>query len=135
MMPLLHRAGRQLSEHRLLPGAFGLLGLSLIGLSWASGHWWVACGLVVYFVGFNLLEAAMPSVLSRLTGTHGRGRRMGHYTTFQFLGAFAGGVVGGALLAALGSQYTLAFAAVVCLLFTGVFSVVSGSVFPKGDST
>ena len=45
--------------------------------------------------GIHRIEAGMPAVLSRVTGARGRGRKMGVYSTFQFLGAFLGGVAKG----------------------------------------
>ena len=89
--------------------------------------------LAVYFLGFNLLEAAMPSLLSRITGSRGRGRRLGIYSTFQFLGAFFGGVAGGWLLGRYGSEVALLLAAVVSLAWGGVIKVSSPSVFPTGE--
>jgi predicted MFS family arabinose efflux permease len=72
---------------------------------------------LMFFLAFNLLEAAMPSMVSRLSGASGRGRKMGLYTTFQFLGAFAGGLGGGSLLGYAGSVVTLASAALLCILW------------------
>jgi MFS family permease len=85
--------------------------------------------LILYFIGFNLLEAGMPSLLSRISGSRGRGRRMGLYSTFQFLGAFAGGVIGGSLLGWVGSEVALAFAAGACLLWGGVLKAMSKRYF------
>jgi len=56
----------------------------------------------------------MPSVVSQMSGTAGRGRKMGLYTTFQFLGAFAGGLGGGWLLGANGNVVTLSVAGLLC---------------------
>jgi len=88
--------------------------------------------LAVYFLGFNLLEASMPSLLSRITGSRGRGRRLGIYSTFQFLGAFAGGVLGGWLLGRFGSQIALLAASVASLLWGAVLKLSSKGVFPTG---
>ena len=69
---------------------------------------------LAFFLAFNLLEAAMPSMVSQLTGTTGRGQKMGLYTTFQFLGAFAGGLGGGWLLGFGGDVATLSIAGLLC---------------------
>ena len=115
MLPILRKVGAGLSEQRLLPWAFMALALS-VGLLPLGSRWAVLAVLVtVYFLGFNLLEAAMPALLSRITGSRGRGQRMGIYSTFQFLGAFFGGVAGGWLLARLGSADALAIAGAVSL--------------------
>lgn len=134
VFPALRRIGATLSEHRYLPFAFGALAIAMAAMPFAGG-WWVLGGVVtLYFLGFNLLESAMPAVLSRLTGSRGRGRKMGLYSSFQFIGAFVGGVAGGALLAQLGSATALVCAGVLC----GLWGVVLGSLipgrFPTGEA-
>jgi MFS family permease len=132
MLPVLRRVGASLSEQRLLPWAFVALAGSL-GLLPLGGVWPVLAALItVYFLGFNLLEAGMPALLSRLTGSRGRGRRMGLYSTFQFLGAFSGGVAGGSLLGSVGSAPALAAAGVVCLGWGVLLGLLSKRFFPTG---
>ena len=115
MLPILRKVGSSLSEQRLLPWAFIALALA-VGLMPFGDRWiLLAVFVTVYFLGFNLLEAAMPALLSRITGSRGRGQRMGIYSTFQFLGAFCGGVSGGWLLARFGSSAALVAAGVVSL--------------------
>jgi predicted MFS family arabinose efflux permease len=70
---------------------------------------------LAFFLAFNLLEAAMPSMVSRLSGASGRGQKMGLYTTFQFLGAFAGGLGGGWLLGSSGNVVTLSVVGLLCM--------------------
>jgi MFS family permease len=77
----------------------------------------------------------MPAVLSRLTGSRGRGRKMGLYSTFQFLGAFFGGVVGGGLLAQFGSETALLFAGLLCGLWGLLLGRLFSGVFPTGAAT
>ena len=88
--------------------------------------------LGLYFLGFNLLEAAMPALLSRIAGSRGRGRRMGIYSTLQFLGAFFGGVAGGWLLGGFGSETALAAAGLICGLWGVVLKLLSKRVFLTG---
>jgi MFS family permease len=115
MLPILRKVGREGSERTLLPAAFAALALAVGLMPTAAGWTFLAVLMTLYFLGFNLLEAAMPALLSRLTGSRGRGRRMGLYSTFQFLGAFFGGVVGGVLLAGFGSAITLTAAGTITL--------------------
>lgn len=51
--------------------------------------------LFLFFCGSNVLEAAQPSMASRLAPPNARGTAMGVYNTLQSLGFFAGGAVGG----------------------------------------
>ena len=134
VFPALRRMGTSLSEHRFLPWAFLALSVSLIALPHSQPWLMMGAVVTVYFLGFNLLEAAMPSVLSRITGSRGRGRKMGLYSTFQFIGAFIGGVAGGWLLARLGSEAALVSAGVVCLLWTAVLFRVVPGFFPTGKA-
>jgi MFS family permease len=55
-------------------------------------------GLSVFFVGFNLLEPLMPSIMTRFVRTRTRGTSSGVFNMSQFLGAFLGGALGGALV-------------------------------------
>jgi MFS family permease len=133
VFPALRRIGARLAEHRYLHWGFLALALATGLLPYSTP--WLALGVVltVYFVGFNLLEAAMPAVLSRFTGRRGRGRKMGIYSTFQFLGAFLGGVAGGALLGGFGSRGALLAAAGVCALWGLLLMSLSKSFFPTGE--
>lgn len=129
MFPILRKVGKNLSEHRMLPSAFLILALSMGLMVLDIPIAGLGLLLTTYFLGFNLLEAGMPSLLARVSGTRGRGRRMGVYSTFQFLGAFAGGVIGGALLASLGSTAALFAAAGACLVWAVVLNSVSKRFF------
>jgi len=135
MLPILRKVGIGLSEHRLLPWAFLALAAA-IGLMPLGGRWIVLAVLVTtYFLGFNLLESSMPALLSRITGSRGRGLRMGIYSTFQFLGAFCGGVVGGWLLAHLGSATALMAAGAVSLGWALVLRLLAKRFFLTGAVT
>ena len=65
-----------------------LFGNQLIGL--ISGLW-------IFFLAFNILEASLPSLISKFAPAGFKGSAMGLYSTSQFFGAFVGGVVGGVL--------------------------------------
>jgi MFS family permease len=132
-LPLLRKAGAALSEQRLLPWAFGAMALALFLMPSSAALWAMIGVLAMYFLGFNLLESAMPALLARLTGRKGRGRRMGLYTTLQFLGAFVGGVAGGWLVGSHGSGPALAVAGVACLCWGLGLKLVSRRYFLTGE--
>ena len=117
VFPLLRWITAHKQEYSAMPLAFlalgGALGLMSLGGSLAA----MMVFALAFFLAFNLLEAAMPSMVSQLTGTTGRGRKMGMYTTFQFLGAFAGGLGGGWLLGFSGDVVTLSVAGSFCALW------------------
>lgn len=60
--------------------------------------------LFIYFIGFNFLEASLPSLISRQAHADSKGTAMGIYSSCQFLGIFAGGVIAGLLYQQVGSQ-------------------------------
>ena len=55
----------------------------------------VLAALVVFFSGFNVLEASLPSLITKVAPPDAKGTAMGLYSSLQFLGIFAGGVAGG----------------------------------------
>jgi len=114
VFPLLRWMSAREKEASAMPLAFLVLGIAL-GLMSLGGSLatMIVCALA-FFLAFNLLEAAMPSMVSKQTGASGRGQKMGLYTTFQFLGAFAGGLVGGWLLGFGGEVITLSAGGALC---------------------
>ncbi|MDD2833409.1 MAG: MFS transporter [Methylotenera sp.] len=74
--------------------------------------WGIVAALTVYFVAFNILEATLPSLISKIAPAAAKGTAMGVYNTAQSLGIFAGGVAGGYL------SHTQGFASV--FVFCGV---------------
>ena len=77
-------------------------------------------GLCIFFMGFNYLEASLPSLVSKAVYAGGKGTALGVYSTFQFLGAFAGGWAGGLALQSGGVPGVLALASIAALLWLPV---------------
>jgi predicted MFS family arabinose efflux permease len=57
----------------------------------------IIAALVIFFAGFNVLEAKLPALVSRAAPREARGAATGVYSSVQFLGTFAGAAAGGAL--------------------------------------
>ena len=94
------------------------IGLALLGFAFSSSHLLAfAAAATVFFSAFNLLEAALPSLVSRLAPAHLRGAAMGAYSTSQFLGAFVGGTLGGIALGRVGADGVFVWAAALTLLW------------------
>lgn len=51
--------------------------------------------LLLFFSAFTLLEATLPSLISKISPIRNKGTAMGIYSTCQFLGIFIGGSLGG----------------------------------------
>jgi len=73
-----------------------------------------------FFVAFNLLEATLPSLISKVAPAASKGTAMGVYSTSQFFGAFIGGVVGGWVQSHYGMPGVFWFSALAALLWWGV---------------
>tara|TARA_R110001599_G_scaffold35637_3_gene112406 strand:+ start:3397 stop:4689 length:1293 start_codon:yes stop_codon:yes gene_type:complete len=88
--------------------------------------------VTLFFVAFNLMEASLPSLVSKTVYPGGKGTAMGVYSTFQFFGAFCGGAIGGGLLGRWGSGAVFAGAAVLA----GAWLVVAWGMIvpPKSES-
>ena len=80
----------------------------------------VLIALAVFFAGFNFLEAGLPARLSIRAAGDLRGASLGVFSGSQFLGAFAGGLIGGRFLA--GGDPSSVFT--VCALLAGAWLVV-----------
>ena len=116
-VPLIVLADRKNRSRAVVLLGIVLLGAALAGLAAAAGPaavpapigavagagagsvMLIAC-MVVYFTGFNTLEASLPAMVSRAAPMRARGAALGVYSTSQYLGAFAGGIIGGWLLGA-----------------------------------
>ncbi|MDF1763611.1 MAG: MFS transporter, partial [Oleibacter sp.] len=99
-----------------------IITIALFAMSVATSLWQWALLLLLYFWGFNLMEASLPSWLSKIAPAGAKGSAMGIYSTMQFLGAFAGGSLGGWLLANKG--YSLLFVVLGALVLLWVFYIL-----------
>jgi MFS family permease len=73
--------------------------------------------LLVFFCGFNALEAALPSLASLIAPRATRGAALGVYNTLQSLGFFVGGLVGGWVVKSWGSPALFLSCGVAMLLW------------------
>ena len=77
-------------------GAVALMLAAQLGLAVGiESLWAIVWALFFYFVAFNLLEASLPSLISKLAPASAKGTAMGVYNTAQALGLFFGGFFGG----------------------------------------
>ena len=105
-------------KHQIKPYFLGGIITILIAqyLLWmAPGHLLIAAiGLCLFFSGFSLLEAFLPSLISRTAPAALKGSAMGLYSCSQFLGIFVGGVLGGWLY----GQFSLLGVYLFCIVLT-----------------
>ncbi|MFT6956863.1 MAG: MFS family permease [Halieaceae bacterium] len=110
MLPLMRLAERGGRLNQVFPAAIVLVLLGLLGFWYSSSSAFFYFSLWLFFVGFNYLEASLPSLVSKRISVQGRGTAMGVYSTCQFLGAFAGGAAGGLALQQFGFGAVLVLA-------------------------
>jgi len=73
--------------------------------------------VLLYFTAFNFLEASLPAFISMLSPAGAKGSAMGIYSTYQFLGAFFGGILGGVSYKLLGYSGLFIFLASLMLIW------------------
>jgi MFS family permease len=128
MVPLMILGERKWHLKAAFVAAVSLLAVSQGLMGNAAGAAWFYTGLCLFFVGFNYLEATLPSLISKTVYAGGKGTAMGVYSSFQFLGAFCGGALGGLTLQYWGGGAVIA----VCLALTVLWlPVVFGMRTPR----
>jgi len=113
MVPLVVIAeNRRKIKQVFLGTVFALVVAQLGFLSLYHSLWGVVLSLLIYFTAFNVLEATLPSLVAKMAPADCKGTAMGVYSTSQFAGAFAGGLIGGWMHAHYGLEGVFLFNAV-----------------------
>lgn len=96
MVPFIILAERRGRAKEVFLGAVLVLALSTVALgAFTHAFWSFVATLTVFFVAINLLEAMLPSLVSKFAPVDAKGTAMGVYSSSQFVGAFSGGLLGG----------------------------------------
>ena len=114
MIPFIIIAEKKRQMKKVFIGAICTLVLANIGFLIFHNHLpgLIAC-LWLFFCGFNLLEATLPSLISKTAPGDLKGTAMGIYSSSQFIGAFLGGACGGWLYGEYGASAVFIFAALI----------------------
>ncbi len=119
MVPLIKRSSRENQTINIMLTASIILFAGAVALSFGIQTPIILIfGFWLFFVGFNTLEALLPSTTIRMAPAQLRGAAMGSFNTCTFIGAFVGGVAGGLLQGAFGELGVYVFCAVVMGLWT-----------------
>jgi len=124
MLPALMRADRPRLGKPIFIGAVAVLlaGQALFALAGTSLALTIAA-LVVFFTAFNLLEATLPSLISKFAPPTLKGTATGVYSAVQFIGTFLGAAVGGWLSQHYGPAAVFGF----CIALTALWLAVSAT--------
>ena len=129
MVPPIIVAEKKNKMKQVFMGAIALAALGQLSLLMFQGNVWsIALALLLFFTAFNILEASLPSLISKLAPLAAKGTAMGVYSSVQFLGAFFGAAMGGLLMQKVGGNAVLIFAIVLLLLWL----LVAATMRPPG---
>lgn len=121
MLPVMILGEKYQQQKLAFVAAVGCMTVAMFVLSSQQGAALTLAMLLLFFAAFNLLEATLPSWLSKACPAGSRGTAMGIYSTSQFMGAFVGGTLGGWSLQNYGGEGVFLLVAVVL----GVWWVLS----------
>jgi MFS family permease len=121
MIPFIIYGEKKRKMKSVLLGAVATLMLVEL-FFWAFGSSLKALviGTVIFFTAFNLLEASLPSLISKVSPAGGKGTAMGVYSTSQFLGSAMGGILGGWLFQHGGLGVVFIGCAALCALWLAI---------------
>lgn len=112
IVPFVIIAEKKRQMKKVFIGAIITLMLANLGLfTFFSNLYGIIGFLWLFFCGFNLLEAILPSLISKTAPSDLKGTAMGAYSSSQFMGAFVGGATGGWLYGEMGYDVVFLFCA------------------------
>ncbi|MFZ5529813.1 MAG: MFS transporter, partial [Pseudomonadota bacterium] len=118
MVPPIIYGEKKARLKQVFVGAVALLLAAQLLLGVLSDSLWgIGLALLAFFTAFNLLEASLPSLISKIAPAGAKGTAIGVYSSIQFVGTFVGAAVGGYLSQHYGPAAVFAFCAGVTLLW------------------
>jgi predicted MFS family arabinose efflux permease len=118
MLPAVLGPGRQERMQAMLMWAIAvLLGTQLLLPLLAGGVWGLAALLLAFFTAFNVLEAGLPSLVSRVAPRESRGIAIGVFASLQFFGTFIGAAAGGFLYGRWGTTGVVIFSTALLVIW------------------
>lgn len=116
MVPLMIQAERRNRPALSFVLAAIALSASIVWASQATGFGLVSA-IVLFFVGFNGLEALLPSFVSKAAPGNAKGTVMSIYSTSQFIGTFIGAMLGGLIASDIASVWFIGAVAVLPIMW------------------
>jgi MFS family permease len=114
MLPAILIAERRGHVKTVFVGAIGVLLLGQLSMPWLlDSSAKISAFLLIFFTAFNVLEAMLPSLTSRLAPRGAKGTALGIYSSVQFLGTFIGAASGGFLYQHFGARGVFVFDALL----------------------
>jgi predicted MFS family arabinose efflux permease len=121
MVPAIIAAERKDKMRPIFRAAIALLVVVQLGLLFfGQSLWTLALWLLLFFVAFNILEATLPSLVSRTAPPAAKGAALGVYNTTQAIGLFIGGAGGGYIAQNFGDNAVFAACTGLVLIWLAV---------------
>lgn len=99
-------------------GSIALLLLAHLAMPWLNGGvWLITAFLLAFFTAFNVLEAHLPTLVSRIAPANSRGVAIGVFASLQFFGTFFGAAAGGFLYGRWGTAGIVIFDAILLVIW------------------
>lgn len=118
MVPAIIYAEKKSKMKLVFVSAIGMMLVAQLMFAASIQYFWgIVASLTVYFIAFNVLEASLPSLISKIAPAAAKGTAMGVYNTSQSLGIFVGGALGGYLSHKLGFASVFIFCGVMMFLW------------------
>lgn len=121
MVPAIIYAEKKAKLKPVFVTAVGLMLLTQIAFMFSlTSLWGIVATLFSYFVAFNILEASLPSLISKMAPVAAKGTAMGVHNTAQSFGMFLGAALGGWLSHSYGSPSVFVFCAALMVVWFGL---------------
>lgn len=115
-----------ISKHLPVGSAFRLALLLMAGgffllITQTPSYWLITFAGILFFGGFNFMEAKMPAMVSSVAPAGQKGSAMGIYASHQFFGAFLGGLISGLM----NSYFEVQTSFIICLAMIFICSLIT----------
>ncbi len=118
MIPFLIFSEKKQKMKPVFIGSVLITCLCQLALAFTTTSWYAILILMfVYFVVFNILEASLPSLISKQASADTKGTAMGIYSSSQFLGIFIGGSCAGVIYQLASNQGIFLFNSAIALIW------------------
>ncbi|WP_199103077.1 MFS transporter [Aquitalea sp. ASV11] len=96
MVPAIIYGEKKARLKQVFIGAIAIMTAAQLGMALALDSFWqIVMWLGLYFIAFNILEATLPSLISKIAPADAKGTAIGVYNTAQSFGLFMGAAAGG----------------------------------------
>jgi MFS family permease len=135
MWPFVRRADGPRHGGAVFVGAIAVLLVAQIALAFGLRSLpALVAALALFFTAFNLLEAMLPALVSRLAPADIKGTAVGVYSSVQFLGMFVGAAAGGALAQHFSGMAVFAFGAALTAIWLALPAPAHSAVSSMGET-